>query len=755
VNRVGEFKIYNIMSHKEKICSTALTSHAEVCHEQHSYTPLVVSRKIWKETPKKPGLKSLIESELEEKTTSIVGRLKGNYNEKAEAIKNAFSKVLDANNKENPKSLVKFSTSELKDPTFEVIDAELKNQLDKSIELAKEDAIKSSNGLLDASNPEQAIQVREEKYRDLVLDYDEKEIKYKPIPNHRAYELEGLGMFFKESVCYRPEGFSYSPCGKEMTIMPGEEINESNILTTIIKEEDSEEQIISQDFTTTDKQTDVETFAESYENTIKKETDIRLSRESSFKLNLPLKIFNLDLSGKLGGSIDFNKVINQINKSSHTNTRTRFNEVIRKISTSSTNRSSRNFTSTDKYTHIRNWKNDTDTPQTYVKRTSYCKTSVIHKRHDVQLAWNGCIEDPARDLCTPDNISTKHAEDLQAIRDRWNNASAPAEFGPRPTGKKECTGLHYKKWGSGYIGTRESIGHFQFPIPVGWSYEGGSASVQITQKDGELAILPVIFNQPQNGATGSANFKAQVIIKNNRGSEFVEFKVCFNIIPNAAVEWHKKVNTWRDEQAQKEIDEFLAEETKKLNQFLATDQARASIERRIMEDFYGVTPIEDCCKLIARLRKLFDFDNMGYSLLPSWNELGEGCQKAFPVNLYTAKCLHFYLPINAGQESEAISLLASINAIPWSPQLAPQIFAYVQQIRNMRATLYNRLFDPTGWDVKFDQPKGYDMTKYDTSSPNWSSDHESDLNCELLGAFTINIPCGERIDKRPLLCDGV
>ena len=741
------------MSHKEKICNTALTSHVEVCHEQHSYTPLVVSREIWQKMPKNSGLKSLIESDLEEKTISIVGKLKSNYNEKLEKIKSALSEVLDRENKENAKSLLKFSTSELKEPTFEVIDTELKLQLNRSIALAKEDVIKSSNGLLDASNPEGAIEAREEKYRNLVLDYDEKEIKHKPIPNNKAYELEGLGMFFKESVCYRPEGFSYSPCGKEMTIMPGEEINESNILTTIIKEENSDEQIISQDFTTTDRETDVETFTESYENTIKKETDIKFSRESSFKLNLPLKIFSLDLSGKTGRSIDFNKILNQVNKSSHTNTRTRFNEVIRKINTSSTNRSSRNFTSTDKYTHRRNWKNDTDTPKTYVKRTSYCKTSVVHKRHDVQLAWNGCIENPARDLCTPDNISARHAEDIQAIRDKWNNASAPAEFGPRPQGRKECTSLHYKKWGRLYVGTRESIGHFQFPIPNGYSYQGGSASVQITRKDGELDIPPVIFNQPQNGAAGNVNFKAQVIIKNNSGSEFVEFKVCFNIIPDAAVEWDKMVNVWRDEQAQKEIDEFLAAKIEKLNQFLATDQARASIERRIMQDFYGVTPIEDCCKLIARLRKLFDFDNMGYSLLPSWNELGEGCQKAFPVNLYTAKCLHFYLPIHAGQESEAISLLASINAIPWSTQLAPQIFAYVQQIRNMRATLYNRLFDPTGWDVKFDQPKGYDMTKYDISSPNWSADHESDLNCELLGAFTINIPCGERIDKRPLLCE--
>jgi len=600
------------MSHKEKICNTALTSHVEVCHEQHSYTPLVVSRRIWRESPRKSGLKSVIESELEEKTTSIIGELENSYKSKVETIKNALTKVFDKESDANRKTFQQFSTTELKAPTFEVIDEELKNQLDVSIELAKEDIIKSSEGLLDANNPERAIEVREGKYKDLVNKLNDKEIKLESMPFNNTYELEGLGIFFKESVCYRPEGFAYSPCGKEMTIMPGEEIKESNVLTTIVKEDDSNEQTISQEFTTKDSEKDVTTFTESYENKLKKETDIKLAQETSFKIGIPIKKLTLDLSGKVSSAFNFKKIIDQVNKSSHTNTRTRFNEVIRKINTSSTNSSSRSFSSTDKYTHIRNWKNDTDTPQTYVKRKSYCKTSVIHKRHDVHLAWNGCIDNPARDLCTPDNLEVRHAEDIQAIRDRWSNASAPAEFGPEPQGRKECTSLHYKKWGVLFIGTRESIGHFQFPIPAGWSYEGGSASVQITRKDGELDIPPVIFNQPQNGATGNANFKAQVIIKNNRGSEFVEFKVCFNIIPDTAVEWYNKVNTWRDEQAQKEIDAFLAEETKKLNQFLATDQARAAVERRIMEDYFGVTPIQDCCKLIARLRKLFDFDNMGY-----------------------------------------------------------------------------------------------------------------------------------------------
>ena len=190
-----------------------------------------------------------------------------------------------------------------------------------------------------------------------------------------------------------------------------------------------------------------------------------------------------------------------------------------------------------------------------------------------------------------------------------------------------------------------------------------------------------------------------------------------------------------------------------LDAFLETDQAHQAIVRRIYQDYFGVTSIEDCCKLIAKIQKIFDFNSLCYSLLPSWNELGEGCQKSQSVNIYNAKCLHFYLPVKEGKEIEAIALLVSINAIPWNSQLAAQILAYVNQIQNMRDTIYNRDFDPTGWDVKFDQPKGYDMTPYDTANPDWSSAFETSRNYEVLGAFTINVPCGERLEPRPLLCE--
>jgi len=383
----------------------------------------------------------------------------------------------------------------------------------------------------------------------------------------------------------------------------------------------------------------------------------------------------------------------------------------------------------------------------FIKRTSFCKTSVLHKRHNVQLAWNGCIDNPSEGLCTGDNIEERMASEIQSVRDKWSQTSAPVEFGPRPSNKKHCSGIH------NYV---SSIGSKKYipvndTIPADYYYDGG-AQLEIVSST-TTPQSSYISSEPSSGAEGGVTFGTYVDVQNRAlHTERATFKVCYLIAPKAAKEWDDKLNQWRDEQAQLEIDDLLIEKKEELNRFLASDQARATIERRIMEDFFGVTPIQDCGALITRLRRLFDFDSMCFSLLPSWNEMGEGCQKAFPVTLYTAKCLHFYLPIKEGMELEASILLASVNAIGWNSQFVPQLMTYINQIDNMRSTLYNRAFDPTGWDVKFDQPNGYDITPYDSNSPNWSAAHESDLNYELLGAFTINVPCGERVDPRPGLC---
>lgn len=741
------------MSHKEKICQPALTSHIETSHKQCTYTPLIVSKKIWKEAPEKPGLSSVINLEIDELLESKVNEIKKETDEVSEILKSNIEKAFTETSKKACKKTHSLSINNLKTEAINLVDKNLQFQFVEAVDNTRQEIIQLSKGKLNLNNPKASIDARVTSIEGLVEEAAVQNLDFKPIPNILTCELDGLGLFFSESVKYRCEGKAYSPCGEEITILPGETINETNVLKTSLVSETSAENTISENLTSTNRNEVTDTFEDSFERNLTKELDLKYSQEMNVGLKIPFEILSLDLSSKSNTSVGFKRVLNEVSKSSHKQTKNRFDEIVREIKTSSNSKSSLTSTSSEENVFNRKWENTTDKPQIYMRRKGYCKTSVIHSRHNVQLAWTGCIDDPAKDLCTPDNIKEKHTAQIQAIKNKWVNSAAPIEFGPRPKGKKVCTDVRESRRNVVFGASTHRL-DFDFTIDPGWSYESGSASIIIVDTNSTPVGNPFFLNQPNNGSRGAINFDAQVLIKNLGGkSEWVSFKVCFNVIPDSAVEWDTKVDAWKDEKAQEEIDAFLAEKTEELNAFLATDQARATIERQIMQNYFGVTTIEDCCKLIARLRKLFDFDSLCFSLLPSWNEMGDGCQKSFPVNIYTAKCLHFYLPVREGHEMEAVILLASINAIPWNAQLIPQIMAYVNQIQTMRDTVYNRTFDPTGWDVKFDLPKGYDMTPYDTTSTNWLADFESMLNYELLGAFTINVPCGERLEPRPLLCE--
>lgn len=732
------------MSKKSKICQPALTSHIEVCHEQCSFTPLVVTKKFRIPKPRSKGIKAVINEEISQKMGSKMDKLIEESEKSKTEIRNSITKNLMSLKEIDSKK--EDLGQNINDGLLTQINSEFEKKLERKIESSREEVIKNSKGMLDLSAPEKVIETREINIR---ASFDKLKLKGKDemkIPLNEVMEFDGLGLFFKEDVCYRGEGMSYSPCGKEFTIMPGEKFSESNTLEVTTEDAETGEVTTTQDFTNTENESEEETFANSYDRTLKKETDIKLAREASFKAKIPFKIFNLDLSASSSGSINFNRVLTEVNKSSHTNTRKRFSEVIRKLMTSNTQTRSSSVKSSQTIAHSRVWENLTDSPMHFIKRTSFCKTSVLHKRHNVQLAWNGCIDNPSEGLCTGENLEEKLAGELQTIREKWNRAAVPSEFGEEPKDKKVVTSINTRNNNPLGVWWRENISD---TIPAGWFYVGGTADAHIdasVQVQGER-----VESQPNHGATGTVTFTTRVDTRSTRKPIYTKFS--YLIRSANAQEWHDRVNQWRAEQAQQEIDIFLEEKKEELNKFLASDQARATIERRIMEDFFGVTSGQDCCSLITRLRKLFDFDAMCFSLLPAWNNQGDGCQKAFPVTLYTADCLHFYLPIKEGMELEASILLVSVNAIGWSNQFAPQLLAYINRINTMRSTLYKRAFDPAGWDVKFDQPNGYDMTPYDSSSPDWSAAHESDLNYELLGAFTINVPCGERVDPRPALCD--
>jgi len=363
------------------------------------------------------------------------------------------------------------------------------------------------------------------------------------------------------------------------------------------------------------------------------------------------------------------------------------------------------------------------------------------------MAWSGCIDNPAEGLCTPDNIEEKCAQEIQFIRDKWKVAKPPAEFGAEPKPVSRTTKVlkkNWNPWGNPFTVDVDDT------IPGGYSYDGGSASLYANAN--VLVQSTQIQSQPGNGATGGIQFTGKIDTKPTRKE--ITYYVTYVILSDAAKAWQDQVSHWRNEQAQKEIDILISKKLEELTQWELSDRVANVIEQKIFENYFGVTSIEDCCRFIARVRSLFDFGNLSYSLLPSWNDVGDPCQSADPVSFLTARCLSFYLPMHEGRELEALILLASIGAIPWSADIRSQIIGYVNEVSNARATLFNRLFDPTGMEPNIDGPNGISFTAYDTDeTTDWNHLCESDLNFVLIDKHNFTIPTGStRIEARPNLC---
>lgn len=379
--------------------------------------------------------------------------------------------------------------------------------------------------------------------------------------------------------------------------------------------------------------------------------------------------------------------------------------------------------------------------------------SVIHKRTNAQLAWSDCIENPGKELCRPNNIEEVFSEEIKEIHDKWSTAAAPASLGPKPEDKRICTATSTLDDGGRFLADdTELTGTIYGNIPPGSTYIGGSAQVEIVVRNTDTVSQQVI-SQPSSGATGSTQFSVKIVVNNKvLHKEKVTYKICFKITSPESVEYYANLEQWRNEQAEAEIEILLTAQKAKLNEFLLSDKVASAIEKRIFQDFFGLTAINNCCELIYHIRSIFDFDKLCFSLQPSWNASGTGCQSSDPVSIYTAQCLKFFLPVKEGKEWQAVTTLLAINAIPHTA--LHQVGGYINSINDLRDTEFNSTFDTTGWDEIIDAPNQYNLTPYDTSNDGWDTDFESKLNFQLIDAYTVTVPTGGiKVELRPVLCE--
>lgn len=740
------------MAHKEKVCSTALATHVEQCFQEFTYTPLIINRDIrWQLEPNVPvGLQKVVNHEIE----TEIGK---DAKKRAAAPVDTdvlASEAFEAVSARLAKSAI--GKLNLGDHVREAIKANIVAEVNKRDFIQAEDTrnnfVASAGAAFNMQYPDRALLARMDQTISNAKFDGLLETQFKPLPKLMAREFSQLGLFFTEATCFRCEGLTYTPCGHESTILPHEKFDETRTLdsTTIATDAESEES--TTDVTQTDKNNTETTLVDSYDKTVKSTIDVK--KES--KINLKGKLFKvIDADVSSTGTNSFNHFIEKVNKSSSTIKRELVHEVVQKFTLNHKSSRSLSTTVTEKASWARSIENPTDKPLHFIEREAHCVYSVIHKRTNAHLAWSGCLDNPGGALCTPDNLEEKHSAQIQAIKDKWSKISAPASFGPRPANVRICTPeASQDGWGFPGNDNVTFTASVQALIPVGHGYVDGSASVTIIDSDTDVTST-AITSQPGAGGSGTVQFGVEILVNNKLANkEWVRFQICFDATPPEVAAYDAKVDQWRKDQAQAEIDALLAEELKHLDDFLLSDRVATLIEKQIFEKYFGTASTADCCALIARIRSIFDFSLLSYTLLPNWNEFGAGCQTTDPVTIYTAKCLNFYLPIKPGKEWEALAILISINVIPANAPLLAQIAGYISSVAQLRDTVFNRLFDPSGWEDEIDGPHGYDLTAYNTdNTTEWNASFESSLNYQLIDVNVVTVPCGGlRKELRPNLC---
>lgn len=743
------------MAHKKKICTVALEQPIEACYEAYTYAPLVIEqrRKIGLEPAGPRGLKNSLAEELAAKVDPKVDK----------AIKTipqveTMTRELISSNRDMIEELEKHV------PHFRsTLETAMRPVLEDSVLKAKEKVAEKiyrdvsgcdSTGKV-VFDPEHIINARSEKiFEDFNIE-DAMAQEFRPFPIWHKYELPELGVFFSEEVCLVSEGFTYPACGKEFTLLPNDTIKESWSSEAIETDDSVSSETTSSDSTTTIKNDTTLTLTQTIENKIDKTTDIKLSRSLNLGVKTKLfKVLNVDIGSKNSGSFDFKRFVSSSNKSTSEDKRTFMRSVVQTLKSSTSLTRTRKLTTTEKASFSRSLTNSGETPLHYVEREQHCVYSVFHKRTNAQLAWSGCIDNPGRNLCRPQDFESNHAEEIAAIRQKWASKPAPASLGARPENRRMCTETFTSsKSGELWNGGVDFENTFQISIPAGYAYIGASADIEILHHSTDIASQ-LVMSQPGGGITGTGNISVHIRVANRRfHREQLSYRVCYDVASLEAIEWDRQLEIWRTDQANSEISTLREAKELEYSAFLESDLAREALSQEIFEKYFGIDNIQDCCRFIARLERIFDFEKLSYRLLPSWNAQGQGCEKSEPVNLYNALCAHFYLPFHPGRELEGYQILAAINAVPQHGSIPAQIAGYINEINAMRETLFNRVFDPSdGWAEKLDKPNGYCLTPYDTDNTDHEADFESLLNYQLIDAHTITVPAGKRVEMRPDLC---
>jgi Divergent InlB B-repeat domain len=496
------------------------------------------------------------------------------------------------------------------------------------------------------------------------------------------------------------------------------------------------------------------TLADEYASEHSKETSWKIS--PSFSATFKPEDVPLELTAELSGEYGASSTNTASMKQSAERTQSITQTAAAKLTSSYKTTVTVSQTQSDTLTSAVTFANASDEVKRYLFYTMHSVNAMSLERYGVRMVWSPCIADPGRDIRDIEPGQAAFSKEIKAIHDKWNAMQPPAELGSPPGNQTVCSSWSGQQTG-GLTG-KSYDDQVSIPIPSGYVF--GNAYIDttdVTQNGPGVSI----DSQPAAGATGVADFTIHVGLKGallDKNREKVNYHVCIVAIPGPELmgQWNTTVQTWRDQQAQKEIDAFLATKQDQIKNLDATAWPPSELMRRIIADYFGDPATYASCEIVEMLERVFDWKNLSWSLKSPWwkpNAPVDGLQ-SLATTFENASFADCYLPLAVGYEEEAIAFLVAVGVIPSQQPLLDDIQYYLDDMRQNVEPLFQRVYVPGPADpIEIDGPCDILLTEIGENP--WRHTYESQLKFQVLDRWILTLPTpGVHYEEIESLCKG-
>jgi hypothetical protein len=361
-----------------------------------------------------------------------------------------------------------------------------------------------------------------------------------------------------------------------------------------------------------------------------------------------------------------------------------------------------------------------------------------YERYGARLCWSPCIENPGRDVSSFVPGESAFANEVEAIRDKWDQEQPPPEELPAgPASTTVCTDWTDKLSGKPF-GKSDDYS-WEVVIPAGYVFS--EASLEKRQIDGSPNVYIVTdrLPYPQPEATGVVTIWVHVGLGGGADPENIQYRVCVTADPGSELKNQRKasIRAWQQQQAEKEIKELIDKRRQEMAGANGNAWPISELMRRVINEYF-CDPTKCDCDIVTELEHLFEWENLSYRLSAPWwkAETPVNGLQSLRTSFLNASWAHVFIPLRPGFEERAITWLMMVNAIP---HVADELEYYLADLRENVLPQYARNYVPSQNDAK-EIAAAKDILLTELDAQDWDNPYETNTGFKVLDRWTVTIP---------------